>query len=68
MLYISCVNKTLAVSVRGPKRTDNLLLKDKKKLNNAQPSHKTAHLQVPTHKTMLQLAKEQFSFQRTAGN
>ena len=52
------------------KRTDNLLLKDRKKRkrNNEQPTHKTAHLQAPTHKPMLQLAKEQFSCRRTAGN
>jgi len=40
---------------------DNLLLKDKKiKPNNEQPTHKTAHLQAPTHKPILQLAKELF--------
>jgi hypothetical protein len=58
----------LAVSVKRQKRTDNLLLKDRKKRYNEQPTHKTAHLQAPTHKPMLQLAKEQFSCRRTAGN
>ena len=33
MLCISYVNKTLAVSVKRQKRTDNLLLKDRKKKN-----------------------------------
>lgn len=32
------------------------------------PTHKTAHLQAPTHKPMLQLAKEQFSCRRTREN
>jgi hypothetical protein len=40
---------------------------EKEKRYNEQPTHKTAHLQAPTHKPMLQLAKEQFSCQRTAG-
>ena len=31
------------------------------KRNNDQPTHKTAHLQAPTHKPILQLAKELFS-------
>lgn len=35
---------------------------------NEQPTHKTAHLQAPTHKPMLQLAKEQFSCQRSRRN
>jgi len=43
------------------------LKKEKKgKRNNEQSTHKTAHLQAPTHKPMLQLAKEQFSCRRTA--
>jgi len=43
-----------------------LLHKDEKeKRQNEQPTHKTAHSQAPTHKPMLQLAKEQFSCQRT---
>jgi hypothetical protein len=47
----------------------NLLQKDKKeKRHNEQPTHKTAHLQAPTLKPMLQLAKEQFSCRRTRGN
>jgi len=29
------------------------------------PTHKTAHLQAPTHKPTLRLAKELFSCQRT---
>jgi len=41
---------------------------EKEKRNNEQPTHKTAHLQAPTHKPMLQLAKEQFFCRRTAGN
>ena len=40
---------------------------EKEKRNNVQPTHKTAHLQAPTHKPKLQLAKEQFSCRRTAG-
>jgi len=40
---------------------------EKEKRNNEQPTHKTAHLQAPIHKPMLQLAKEQFSCQRTHG-
>ncbi len=32
------------------------------------PTHKTTHLQAPTHKPMLQLAKELFSCQRTTLN
>lgn len=48
---------------------DNLLHKDRKeKRYNEQPTHKTAHLQVPTHKPTLQLAKEQFSCRRTTEN
>jgi hypothetical protein len=35
---------------------------------NEQPTHKTAHLQAPTHKPMLQLAKEQFSCRRSRKN
>jgi hypothetical protein len=31
---------------------------EKEKQYNEQPTHKTAHLQAPTHKPMLQLAKE----------
>ena len=38
---------------------------EKEKRNNEQPTHKTAHLQAPTQKPMLQLAKEQFSCRRT---
>jgi len=41
---------------------------EKEKRYNEQPTHKTAHLQAPTQKPMLQLAKEQFSCRRTAGN
>ena len=41
---------------------------EKEKRYNEQPTHKTAHLQAPTHKPMLRLAKEQFSCRRTAGN
>ena len=41
---------------------------EKEKRNNEQPTHKTAHLQAPTHKPMLQLAKEQFSCLRTTEN
>jgi hypothetical protein len=45
---------------------DNLLLKDRKEKGYIeQPTHKTAHLQAPTHKPMLQLAKELFSCRRT---
>jgi len=40
----------------------------KEKRYNEQPTHKTAHSQAPTHKPMLQLAKEQFSCRRTRGN
>ena len=44
----------------------NLLQKDKKeKRYNEQPTHKTTHLQAPTHKPPLQLAKEQFSCLRS---
>jgi hypothetical protein len=32
------------------------------------PTHKTAHLQAPTHKPVLQLAKELFSCRRTANS
>ncbi|WP_158275725.1 hypothetical protein [Marinilabilia rubra] len=47
-----------------------MLLKDKEeeeeeKQNNEQPAHKTAHLQAPAHKPMLQLAKELFFCRRT---
>jgi hypothetical protein len=38
-----------------------LLHKDKEKMT----SHKTTHLQAPTHKPMLQLAKELFSCRHT---
>jgi hypothetical protein len=40
-----------------------LLHKDKEKCKL--PTHKTTHLQAPTHKPMLQLAKELFSYRRT---
>lgn len=44
-------------------------LKTKKgKRNNEQPTHKTTHLQAPTHKPILQLAKEFFSCRHTAVN
>ena len=44
----------------------NLLQKEKKvKRYNEQPTHKTAHSQALTHEPRLQLAKEQFSCQRT---
>ena len=57
MLYIHCVNNTLAVSVKDNDTADNLLLKDRKeKRYNEQPTHKTAHSQAPTHKQMLQFA------------
>ncbi len=46
--------------------TDNFLLKEKR--NNGKPTHKTAHLQAPTHKPMLQLAKELFSCHRSVLN
>jgi len=49
-------------------RTICYLKTEKQKRNNEKSMHKTAHLQAPTHKPMLQLAKEQFSCQRTAGN
>jgi len=49
-------------------RTICYLKTKKEKRYNEQPTHKTAHLQAPTHKPMLQLAKEQFSCRRTAGN
>jgi hypothetical protein len=38
---------------------------EKRKRYNEQPTHKTTHLQAPTQKPMLQLAKELFSCQRT---
>jgi len=47
-------------------RTICYLKTEKEKRYNEQPTHKTAHLQAPTHKPMLQLAKEQFSCRRTA--
>jgi len=52
----------LAISVKRQKRTDNLLLKDRKKRkrNNEQPAHKTAHLQAPTHEPTLKKPKEPF--------
>lgn len=40
----------------------------KEKRNNEQPKHKTAHLQAPTHKPMLQHAKELFSCRRSRRN
>jgi len=49
-------------------RTICYLKTEKEKRNNEQPTHKTAHLQAPTHKPMLQLAKELFSCRRTSGN
>jgi len=61
--------KPLPASVKKNDTADNLLLKDRKRKRfNEQPTHKTAHLQAPTHKPMLQLAKELFSCRRTAGN
>lgn len=38
---------------------------EKIKEYNELPTHKTTHLQAPTQKPMLQLAKELFSCQRT---
>jgi hypothetical protein len=46
-------------------RTICYLKTEKEKRNNEQPTHKTTHLQAPTHKQMLQLAKELFSCRRT---
>jgi hypothetical protein len=59
-----------ALSVTNkPKKNDTAdnfaALRQKKKRYNKQPTHKTAHLQAPTHKQMLQLAKELFSCRRT---
>jgi hypothetical protein len=45
-----------------------LLHKDRKEKRNEQPTHKTAHLQAPTHKPMLQLAKELFSSSAPSDN
>jgi len=47
---------------------DNLLLKDRKKRKNEQPTHKTAHLQIAQADTRLKFAKELFSCRRTSGN
>lgn len=41
---------------------------EKEKRNNEQPTHKTAHLQAPTHKPMLQFAKELFTCRYTRQN
>jgi hypothetical protein len=59
--------ETLAVSVKKTTQRTICYIKTEKRYNE-QPTHKTAHLQAPTHKPMLQLAKEQFSCRRTAGN
>lgn len=48
-------------------RTICYIKTEKEKQNNEQPTHKTAHLQAPTHKPMLRLAKELFSCRRTHG-
>jgi hypothetical protein len=58
-------NRPLGASVKND-TADNLLHNDRKKKNDEQPTHKTAHLQAPTHKPMLQLAKELFSCRRTS--
>ena len=70
---VSGYNTTANITVRGKckkttQRTICYIKTEKRKRYNEQPTHKTAHLQAPTHKPMLQLAKEQFSCRRTAGN
>ena len=61
--------KPLPTSLKKNDTADNFAaLRQKKKLYNEQPTHKTAHLQAPTHKPMLQLAKELFSCRRTREN
>jgi len=60
--------KELPPSVKTTQRTICYIKTEKKKRYNEQPTHKTAHLQAPTHKPMLQLAKEQFSCRRTREN
>jgi len=61
-----------ATVTNNPKKNDTAdnfaALRQKKKRYNEQPTHKTAHLQAPTHKPMLQLAKELFSCRRTEEN
>ena len=57
-----CVNRKFAAKRQKEKK------RKREKRYNEQPTHKTAHSQAPTHKPMLQLAKEQFSCQRTRGN
>ena len=62
----SHIRETLAVSVKTTTQQIICYLKtEKEKRNNGQPTHKTAHLQAPTHKPKLQLAKEQFFCLRT---
>jgi hypothetical protein len=46
-----------SVKKKTPQQTICYLKTEKEKRNNEQPTHKTAHLQAPTHKPMLQLAK-----------
>lgn len=60
------IHSPLPTSLR--KRNDSGNFAVRKKRYNEQPTHKTAHSQAPTHKPMLQLAKEQFSCRRTRGN
>jgi hypothetical protein len=48
--------KPLTPSARATDTAGNLQNKDKKdKRNNEQPTHKTTHLEAPTHKPMVQL-------------
>jgi len=58
----------LPPSVKNRRQQTICYYKDRKeKRNNGKPTHKTAHLQAPTHKPMLQLAKELFSCRRSRG-
>jgi len=52
---------TLPTSLKKTtQRTICYLKTEKEKRNNEQPMHKTTHLQAPTHKPTLRLAKELF--------
>jgi len=68
--YAYC--QTLGAREKKNKTADNLLLRDRenkmKIMNNEQPTHKTAHLQIAQADTRPKFAKELFSCQRSRWN
>ena len=54
-------NRYKQAEEKRQRHNDNEIFAALRQRKMKMPTHKTAHLQAPTHKPMLQLAKEQFS-------